>query len=162
MARKSLFMETTEVAPEKTIFEIQQLLSEFGANAVMTEYEKNQPVALAFRMKVKGDNVPFLVPCRWRELAELFRRKAGISDSSWNAQWESDKRRRAALEAKARQVAWRQVLRWIEVQLAFTQTGQVTVDEVFFQYMQIGKGTLYQAAMARGLTALLENKGPTP
>ena len=40
-------------------------------------------------------------------------------------------------EIQAKRVAWRQLLRWVEVQLAFTRTNMVKVEEVFLPYVQV-------------------------
>lgn len=49
------------------------------------------------------------------------------------------------LQLKARQVAWRQVFRWVQAQLAMVDTEMVTVDEVFFPYIQTRNGqTVYE------------------
>jgi len=42
-------------------------------------------------------------------------------------------------------VAWRQILRWIEAQLALVDTEMVQIQEVFMPYLQMNTGqTLYE------------------
>jgi hypothetical protein len=157
----TLFMETTEIAPERTVQEIQKVLAKYGASAVMMEFDQTRSVAaVAFRYDVVGTgSVPFRLPCRWEAIADILRKRAGIGDQRWAGTWDSDKRRRAAIEEKARRVAWRQTFRWIEAQLAYTETGMVKVEEVFFSYIQMKGGkTLFQKHAEQGFTALLEYK----
>ena len=40
MRRKKLFMETTQVSPQKSVNEIQELLVAYGATAIVTEYRR--------------------------------------------------------------------------------------------------------------------------
>lgn len=48
-------------------------------------------------------------------------------------------------EDKARRVAWRQIYRWVQAQLALVDTEMVKVEEVFFPYIQTKNGhTLYE------------------
>ena len=46
---------------------------------------------------------------------------------------------------QAKRIAWRQILRWVEAQLALVETGMVKIQEVFIPYMLMDKGkTLYE------------------
>lgn len=157
---KTLFMETTEIPPERTLQEVQTLLVKYGARAILTEYDHTGNVkALSFKVMVNGIEMPFRVPCRWGAIAEFLRKRAKVHDYSWNGTYDSDKKRRAGYEDKARRVAWRQVLRWIQAQLAFVDSEMVSVQEVFFQYAQIDKqgSTVFEHFQRKGFQ--LEYKG---
>lgn len=157
---KTLFMETTEIPPERTLQEVQGLLVKYGARAILTEYDHTGNVkALSFKVMVNNQEMPFRVPCRWESIAEYLRRRAKVNDYSWNGNYDSDKKRRAGYEDKARRVAWRQVLRWIQAQLAFVDSEMVSVQEVFFQYAQIDQhgNTLFEHYQKKGFQ--LEYKG---
>jgi hypothetical protein len=57
----------------------------------------------------------------------------------------------AELQQQAERIAWRQILRWLQAQLALIETGMVDAPEVFFPYAltQTKDGapiTLYQLA----------------
>lgn len=137
---KTLFMETTEIPPEKTIAEIEACLVRNGASAVMKEYLDGAIDAVSFRVQVGQNDIPFRLPCRWQAIADVFaKRKAG----KWN--YTLSDSQKLLIADKARRVAWRQILRWIEAQMALVQTDMVKVEEVFFPYIQ-GKGgkTLYE------------------
>jgi hypothetical protein len=64
---------------------------------------------------------------------------------------------------KARRIAWRQVLRWVEAQLALIETGMVKTQEVFLPYAMVG-----QNGKRRTMFEVLEEKqflaisGPAP
>lgn len=139
----TLFMETTEITPERTVTEIQTVLVAHGASAILTEFEGGQVAAVSFKHRVNGIDLPFRLPCRWQAIAETLRRRAKISDVSWDSSYGSGPKRREAIELKARRVAWRQILRWIQAQLALVETNMVSVEEVFFQYMQVKDGRTF-------------------
>lgn len=133
-------METTEIAPERTIAEIETVLVRNGATAVMKEYVDGAIEAVAFRVRVGQSDIPFRLPCRWKAIADVFaKRKAG----KWN--YTLSNSQKVLIADKARRVAWRQILRWIEAQMALVQTDMVKVEEVFFPYIQAKGGkTLYE------------------
>lgn len=137
---KTLFMETTEITPEKTIGEIETVLIQYGANAVLKEYDAGTIEAVSFRVRVGAQDIPFRLPCRWKAIATVFeKRKAG----KWNYTLSAETKR--AYADKARRVAWRQILRWVQAQMALVETDMVKVEEVFFPYIQSKGGqTLYE------------------
>lgn len=139
MSEKTMFMETTRIAPERTVSEIQHVLMSHGANAILMEYEAMAIAAVSFKFAVDGKEIPFRLPCRWREVETMLRK--------------SGKRPRCddTYEKWARRVAWRIVFRWVEAQMAFVESRMVKVQEVFFPYIQTPTGkTLYEITEQRG------------
>lgn len=140
----TMFMETTRISPDRTVSEIQNILSSHGANAVLLDFENKQVASISFKYSVDGLEVPFRLPCRWKMLESKLK--------------QSGKRPRSddTFENWARRVAWRQILRWVEAQMALTETDMVTVQEVFFPYIQCGNGkTMYEFAENKGFKGLL-------
>lgn len=134
----TLYMETTEIPPEKTVGEIQALLMRCGASAILTEMENGGIQAVSFKYKVGESHIPFRLPCRWKNIETLLAKRSKLH--SW-----SPAKKREAIILKAQRVAWRQILRWIEAQLALVDTSMVKVEEVFFPYIQAATGqTLYE------------------
>lgn len=143
----TVFMETTRIAPERTVSEIQQILSRYGANAILLEYDAMQISAVSFKCTVEQQDIPFRLPCRWQSMEGVLRK--------------SGKRPRSddTFETWARRVAWRQILRWVEAQMALVDTEMVKIQEVFFPYIQAKNGkTLYELQEAKGLLALGSGK----
>lgn len=137
--KKTLFMETTNISASQTVSQIQAMLGENGAKAVMTEYENQEVSAVSFQIEINGKNVPFRLPCRAKAIEEIFIGKIKTRST------EVYSRMKADAVGKSKRVAWRQILRWIEAQVALVSTEMVTLDEVFLPYMQTGKNqTLYQ------------------
>lgn len=152
----TLFMETTEISAEKTIAEIESYLISHGANAVLKEYSAGSIEAVSFKMNIPGGDIPFRLPCRWQAICQVFRKRANISDYYWTYASTQHIERRRKIEEKAKRVAWRQILRWIQAQMALVDTNMVKVQEVFFPYIQAPSGqTLYELNEAKNFGLLL-------
>ena len=140
-------METTQVLDTKTVAEIQTLLAQ-KASSVMVEYAEGKVESVSFRVQVEGQAIPFRLPCRWKTVEAALRR--------------SGKRPKGkdTYEQWARRVAWRQIKRWVEAQLAIVETGMVSPQEVFLPYMLTGGGqTMFELVAERQFLAL-ESKPP--
>ena len=62
---------------------------------------------------------------------------------------------------QAERVAWRQLLRWIQAQLAMIDTGMVATHEVFMPYVLDRNGrSFFEVFAAEGLPKLLAVGGP--
>lgn len=151
--KKKLFMGSTEVAANKSIGEITSALVQSGARAIRTDYDKNGEVSgLYFMLDVNSQSLPFALPARVEPIFEIINGQRKYNRSS-NA---------VADQEQAKRVAWRQILRWVEAQLALIQTGMVQPAEVFMPYLQTGPNeTLYQRAVAGGFQKLLPGVGET-
>lgn len=129
----SLFMETTNIEASQTVGEIQRLLGSYGASAILTEYDQGDVTAVSFMIKFNGQEIPFRLPCRWEAILKILQSRR--------------KRRpyKRSIEAQARRVAWRQILRWIQAQLALVDTEMVQIQEIFMPYLRMDTGeTLYE------------------
>lgn len=146
----SLFMETTKIEASRTVAEIQELLGRYGCAGVMTLYENNEVKAVCFQIMFLDKSMAFKLPCRWEAIYNVMRKDI--------------KRPREGklenLEAQAKRVAWRQILRWVEAQLALVETDMVKIQEVFLPYVQVdltGR-TLYQQIEDKGFKMLGHSK----
>src|SRR5712671_4984334 len=120
----ALLNSTTEVSAEKTISEIQKMLSVHGVSAMMTEYDGPHISALSFKMDMKGKPVGFRMPCNWKAVHELLYPKNKLRNI-WDA-----KRELAVIEKRkehAIRVAWRIIHTWVKGQLALVEVNMVTV-----------------------------------
>lgn len=121
---KSIYMGTTKVAATKTAGEIMEILRSSGATQASQEWGANgQIVALRFVLPVGSGSALFCLPVRTELLTKKLR---------------GDKQ-------QAERTAWRQLLRWVEAQLAMIDVGMVQAAEVYAPYMETRDGrTLYQ------------------
>lgn len=154
----TIFMETTAIAPEKTIAEIQALLVQHKATSILMEYEGGKVSSVCFRIPLNGDLIPFRLPCRHQPIQQILAER--------NRNWQYPSYRKGLLEKfdeQSRRVAWRQILRWVQAQLALVSTGMVKVEEVFLPYMQTINGqTIFEKLEAKGLLMLSNSEQTTP
>ncbi len=131
--KKTIFMETTEVTVNKSVAQIQATLADYGATAILVEYDNFEVVAISFKYITDGVEYPYRFPTKWEEVKKLLIEKT----PSWK--FKKD------INDLAKRVAWRQAFRWIEAQLAYADTNQVTFEQIFLSYMQGEDGkTLFE------------------
>lgn len=138
---------TTSIAVDKTISEIQKMLGQAGASAIMTEYDDNgNIIALNFRMKFERDSsqqIAFSLPTDWRPVLEVMREQRRKNP------------RIKAVEDQARRVAWRITKDWVEAQLAIIETRMVTTAQVFLPYAVTNTGESLWQSIANNPSMLL-------
>ena len=131
-----LYMETTQISAEKTAQEISGLLIQAGASAIRQDLADKKITGLSFTLMVKGEHVPFMLPIRIEPVFLCLQKKISPKNRVKNAPKQLQ---------QAERVAWRQLLKWIQAQIAMIDTGMVQADEVFFPYVQTGVNqTLYE------------------
>ena len=136
-----LYMGTTKKEATKTAGEIQSLLSHFGIERMQTTYAKGECIGLDFIINIDGSDIPFSLPVRWEPVLELLKR--------------SKVARSLRTPEQARRVAWRQVFRWVQAQLALVETGQVKVEEIFMPYIMVNNSqTMFEQLTEKGFTRL--------
>jgi len=144
-----LFMETTRIAPEKSAGELCALLGRSGAAEVTNEYDGGEVIGVKFVLRIGESALRFRLPVRVQAVFEILCKARRHGN-------------RQALADQAKRVAWRQILRWAQAQLALVQTGMVQTAEVFLPYMQVQPGqTLFERMVADG-PALLTWSGEAP
>jgi len=145
--KKTLFMETTEVSAERSAAEIVAELVKAGATSINTDYDGGVITGLRWIMRIpnRGDSL-FAMPARVEPVYKILRsRRKGYIDD----------RTEANLKDTARRVAWRQLLRWVQAQMAMIQCGMTEAGEVFFPYLQSSTGeTIYTLFRDKGLKLL--------
>ncbi len=122
-------------------------LASAGASAVLTEYTKDRKIrGLSFKLEIKGEQVPFSLPARIDPVFKYI--QSGRAPRNRYRHEEADKE-------QSERVAWRQLLRWIQAQLAMIDCGMVEASEVFLPYVQTGPGqTLYERLTSTGRLSL--------
>jgi hypothetical protein len=106
-----------------------------GAQAVMTEYDKEDGyvTALSFKIVLNGQSLGFRLPCGWKPVFEILTegKKKSSSLATGNrslSHWESEHKLQAV------RTAWRIVKDWVEAQMALVETRMVTTQQVFLPY----------------------------
>lgn len=113
-------MGTTEIPPERTAAEIEALLVKAKARHVSKEYDSGQLAAMRFCLNTPhGDELWYRMPIRWKSVWERMKKIQS----------------RSTRQEQAQRTAWRQVLRWLEAQIAFLECESTTPFETFLPYM---------------------------
>lgn len=124
---------TTSINAEKTVTEIQKLLSGAGAKQILTEYDDEQVLSgISFRILYNSFMVSFRLPAHIDKIYVVLQRDDKVP-------------RKLKTREQASRVAWRIIKDWIEAQLAIVEAEQAEMIEVFLPYAQNNSGkTMYQ------------------
>lgn len=150
--KKTLFMETTEIPAERTAAEISAVLIRAGARQIATDYHDGSITGMRWTIKtISGREMYFAMPARVDPIHHtlLKRRTRGLTPKV-----------KIELRRQAERVAWRQLLRWTQAQVALIECGMSEAQEVFFAYqlhVESGK-TLFDLFQAHQFKMLPEAK----
>lgn len=143
---------TTQIPENKTIMEIEQILSQFGATAILKDFRGDGSVSsISFKVRTEHGEMPFKIPMNDRQVAEYRSKQFSGYRKVMNTKNDLD---------TARRIGWRIVKDWIHAQLSITQLGLVKVQEVFlpYAYNYQTKKTFYETLEKKKFTGmLLEN-----
>ena len=119
-------MGTTEIPTHRTIAEVQGVLVKSGAKQIAQDYgEGGLITGMKFSIVIEGGKfVHFDLPVRCDKVYTL------IHDARKNKPEKYEQEDRKTAE----RIAWRQLLRWIEAQMALVDLGMVKAHEVFMPY----------------------------
>lgn len=144
MSKNRLLMETTKISADRSAAEVVAELVAHGARSINTEYDSGRITGLRWTMRISGRDVLFDMPARVSEVYKLLQRESpGVS---------KDK-----LKEKAERVAWRQLLRWVQAQIAMIEVGMAETAEVFMPFIVLNPDSpkrLFQAMMESQFKAL--------
>jgi hypothetical protein len=150
--KRMLYTETTEIAAQKTAGEITDLLVRHGATGIALEYRDQKIVGLKSAFPVKGIVVPFFLPGRVEPVFKVLNGRR--AKESWRRG--SQQQMAAKDRDQAERVAWRQLLRWVQAQVAMIDTGTVETVEVFMPYIHGRHGrTLFEEFKDSGMKKML-------
>lgn len=125
---------TTTINANKTIREIQELLSKHGATAIMTEYSNGNVTGLSFKIMTPRGEMGVRLPANTDRVLQVLRN-----------QRKKNNKVKDTME-QATKTAWRIIKDWIDAQMAILETEMVEMEEIFLPYMINNDGqTLYQA-----------------
>lgn len=132
--KKPIYMETTEISAERSAAEVSTVLVQAGATSVSVRYDNGRIIGMTWTMRVGPVELPFSMPARVEPLYKiLLKRRTGFVDEGIKSR----------IRAQAERVAWRQLLRWVQAQLAMIEVGMVQRAEVFMPYIQQADGSTF-------------------
>ena len=120
---------TTQIDPDKTASEIARCLSMHGAQAVLTEYDKEEGYikSLSFQIHMGEGQMSFRLPCDWQPVLEILENDRKVPRARVNKE-------------QAVRTAWRIVKVWVDAQMALVETKMATTQEVFLPYVIMPDG----------------------
>ena len=124
---------TTTISVNKTIGEIQGILSKHGATAIMTEYDNGNVTGLSFKIMTPRGELGIRLPSNTDRVFQVLKN-----------QRKNNNQVRDTFD-QANKVAWRIIKDWIDAQMAILETEMVEMEQIFLPYVLNNKGkTLYQ------------------
>jgi len=132
---------TTSVPVSRTVAQVQAILVEHGARAVMMEYDdRGRITALAFNIKMPNRDLPIRLPIDAAATLRVLQRQADNREIPG----------RYAKEEHAYRVAWRIIKDWVEAQMSLLETEMVKMEEIFLPYVITPGGqTVYQVMVEK-------------
>lgn len=125
---------TTTINVNKTIGEIQELLSKHGATAIMTEYSNGNVTGLSFKIMTSRGEVGIRLPSNTDRVLQVLKNQRKNNNQVKDTFDQANK------------VAWRIIIDWIDAQMAILETEMVEMEQIFLPYVMNNKGqTLYEA-----------------
>lgn len=124
---------TTTINANKTIGEIQGLLSKHGATAIMTEYNNGNVTGLSFKIMTPRGELGIRLPSNTDRVLQVLKN-----------QRKNNNQVKDTFE-QANKVAWRIIKDWVDAQMAILETEMVEMEQIFLPYVLNNRGkTLYQ------------------
>src|SRR3954468_12056712 len=117
---------TTEISVERTVAEIQKILSENGASAIAIEYHDGAIADIFFKVKRNGQELPFRMPAKVEGLYQaLWGGREAWKYTRYGTGWRQ----------QAERIAWRICKTWLEAQITLINLEPAKLEEVFLPYL---------------------------
>lgn len=130
---------STAIAVDKTVGEIEKILSIHGAKKVMKEYGPDGVICmLAFTINTPNGEMPVKLPARVERMEGVF--KVLVSHHKLPKSYWGNRE-------QAARTAWRTIKDWVDAQMALVEVEMVKVEEIFLPYVysqEFGQ-TLFEA-----------------
>jgi hypothetical protein len=138
---------TSDKPIERIFTELQHALGTHGAKHISFEYGDDGKIqGVAFTIKVHDRFIPIKLPARVEKAQAVLKKQ-------WEEGMISHKRGRESTygDEQAYRVAWRNILDWVQAQMALLEIGMAKMEEVFLPYMQDRDGvTFFERMEQRG------------
>ena len=141
---------TTAINSEKTVNEIESILTRHGASKIMKEFDGEGGVSAVCFILPKGEiEIPFRLPLREDSIMLVLskqNREGKLPKSFLN-------------KAQARRIGWRILKDWVDSQMALVEIGMAKAEEVFMPYLynyQTNKTLFETAELHGGISKLLQ------
>lgn len=141
---------STQIDAEKSIMEIEYLLTQYGCTDIWKRYEDGQVASINFILETSHGKLPFKLPVRVEAIREMLRKQKQKGRATGITKKQAD-----SLE-HARKVAWRVVKDWLESQLTLVEMEMVKLEEIMLPYIYDPnkEKSLYEAFEEEGFEGL--------
>lgn len=129
---------TTKILAERTVGEIETILTKSGANKILKDYDGAGNIsAVSFMVSIDNKDIPFKLPIDLPAWTALINKAVEEGKLPKRFMHDAD---------QARRVGWRVIKDWIDAQMALVETKTVKFDQVFLPYVYDFKNdqTLYE------------------
>lgn len=103
----------------------QDALVKTGAIGIQFTYEGGRAIGIAFTMNLNDNAVQFKLPVNWRKFQAVLKK---------------EQNKRGEDEEYAYKVAWACTKDWIEAQMAFVESENVTIPQIFLPFAIVKGG----------------------
>jgi len=139
---------SSKASPANSINSIEKMLVQHNAHHISKEYINGEVIGLSFSLVTIQGELPFCLPSNVSNVQVLLRKLRKNYDRLYGQ--EKTLADHHDLE-QAKMTAWANLRDWVRAQLALVETNQVTLDQVFFPYLQLNGKTVYQLFSERRL-----------
>jgi len=161
MKKMAILNYTTTIPVEKTISEIEKMLSQSGATKILKEYDtQGNTTSMSFKIMTEKGELPFKLPMKSEAVLQVLKDQSGTYKNTTYGQKRIVPKSKANKE-QADRVGWRIIKDWLEAQLALFFLQMVKIEEIFLPYMYNDKTgeTMFQILENKNFKFQLENKG---
>src|SRR5205807_4099044 len=138
---------SADIAIHEIFSELQNTLGKHGAKQISFDYDNDGRIqSVQFVIKANDRFIPVRLPARVEKAQAVLKRQ-------WEAGIISHKRGKEKTYGyeQAYRVAWRNILDWVQAQMALIEIEMTKLEEVFLPYMQDREGvTLFERMEAQG------------
>lgn len=115
---------TTEIAADKSISQIENILVEMGAGKIAKDYREGKLLSISFSIKSGENDIPYRLPGNVDGVYRIFKDGRSLTGSQ-----------AINLYKQAERTAWKNVREWCQLQAIMVKLQQVEPMEVFLPYM---------------------------
>lgn len=137
---------STNINPDRTIMEIEKILSRFGAKAILKDYEGSSVKAISFYLEHEDQRIPFKLPMNIDKARGIVERVVDERTRSGARRLPLKFKEEPYRTEKARAVGWRIIRDWIHAQLSLLEMEFASPVEILlpYAYNPIKGKTLYE------------------
>jgi len=122
-SRRGVKNYTTTISVDKTILEIEILLTKYGAKKILKEYDDNQNITfLTFMIKHNTGFIPIRLPSEPEKIIVMLNEKVDAGEIP--KKFRNDKE-------QASRIMWRIILDWIDSQMTMVEIGMKSLLQIF-------------------------------